>query len=122
MVGKGLVGGYALSGTIINVDDTVMIMPSGVLFGTKPFPTKRVTISPMLALAFNPVSYTFNTKKPIFKEKLIWNEHVTYIVGSNFDVSLTQRFRFNIGGNIIGTTLPGIPITWSATIGSKFQF
>jgi hypothetical protein len=119
---KGFVGGYALSGTIINVDDTVMIMPSGVLFGTKPFPTKRVTISPMLALAFNPVSYTFNTKEKTLKGDLAWNEHITYIVGSNFDVGLTQRFRFNIGGNIIGTTLPGIPLTWSATIGSKFQF
>ena len=118
---KGFVGGYALSGTIINIDNTVMIMPSGVLFGTKPFPTKKVTISPMLALALNPVSYNFDIRQP-GKGKIAWNEHITYIVGSNFDVGLTQRFRFNIGGNIIGTTLPGIPLTWSATIGSKFQF
>ena len=119
---KGFVGGFALSGTVINIEDSIMIMPSGVLFGTKPFPTKRVTISPMIALALNPVSYTFSTKEPAFKGELALNEHITYIVGSNFDVALTQRFRFNIGGNIIGTTLPGIPITWSATIGSKFQF
>jgi len=119
---KGFVGGFALSGTIINVEDNIMIMPSGVLFGTKPFPTKRVTISPMLALALNPISYTFSTKKAVFKGELALNEHITYIVGSNFDVGITQRFRFNIGGNIIGTTLPEIPITWSATIGSKFQF
>jgi len=119
---KGFVGGFALSGTIINIDDTLMIMPSSVLFGTKPFPTKKVIISPMLALAFNPISYSFDMKKDILKGDLILNEHVTYIVGSNFDVSLTQRFRFNIGGNIIGTTLPGIPLTWSGTIGSKFQF
>lgn len=119
---KGFVGGFALSGTIINVEDNVMVMPSSVLFGTKPFPTKRVTISPMLALAFNPISYSFSTKKAVFKGELTLNEHVTYIVGSNFDVALTQRFRFNIGGNIIGTTLPGIPLTWSTTIGSKFQF
>ena len=92
-----------------------------VLFGTKPFPTKRVVISPMLALAFNPVSYSFDIKKPGDGE-FAFNEHVTYIVGSNFDVNLTQRFKFNIGGNVIGTTLPGIPLTWSATIGSKFQF
>ena len=118
---KGFVGGYAISGTIINIDNTVMVMPSGVLFGTKPFPTKKVTISPMLALAMNPVSYNFDIRKP-GKGEIVWNEHVTYIVGSNFDVGITQRFRFNIGGNIIGTTLPGIPITWSATIGSKFQF
>lgn len=119
---KGFVGGWALNGTIIGVKDNITVMPSGILFGTKPFNTKRVTISPMLALAFNPVSYTFNLKGPVFKEKVIWNEHVTYIIGSNFDVGLTQRFRFNIGGNIVGTTLPGIPITWAATIGSKFQF
>lgn len=119
---KGFVGGWALNGTIIGVKDNITVMPSGILFGTKPFNTKKVTISPMLALAFNPVSYTFNLKGPVFKEKVIWNEHVTYIVGSNFDVGLTQRFRLNIGGNIIGTTLPGIPLTWSATIGSKFQF
>lgn len=119
---KGFVGGWALNGTIIGVKDNITIMPSGILFGTKPFNTKRVTISPMLALAFNPVSYTFNLKGKVFKEKVVWNEHVTYIVGSNFDVGITQRFRFNIGGNIIGTTLPGIPITWAATIGSKFQF
>ena len=119
---KGFVGGFALSGTIINIDDTIMIMPSGVLFGTKPFPTKKVIISPMLALALNPISYSFDVKKEVLKGDLVWNEHVTYIVGSNFDVNLTQRFRFNIGGNIIGSTLPGIPLTWSATIGSKFQF
>ena len=118
---KGFVGGYAISGTIINIDNTVMIMPSGVLFGTKPFPTKKVTISPMLALASNPVSYNFDIRQP-GKGEIVWNKHITYIVGSNFDVNLTQRFTFNIGGNVIGTTLPGIPLTWSATIGSKFQF
>ena len=119
---KGFVGGYALSGTIINIKDDIMIMPSGVLFGTKPFPTKRVTISPMVALAFNPVSYTFSTKKAMFKGDVELNKDITYILGSNFDLNISQRFKFNIGGNIIGTTTPGIPLTWSATIGSKFQF
>ena len=119
---KGFVGGFALSGTVINVDDIIIVMPTGVLFGTKPFPTKRVTISPMLALALNPVTYTFSTKEAVFKGDLVFNKHVTYIVGSNFDVGLTQRFRFNIGGNIVGTTLPGTPLTYSITIGSKFQF
>ena len=119
---KGFVGGYALSGTIINIKDDIMIMPSGVLFGTKPFPTKRVTISPMVALAFNPISYTFSTKKPMFKGDIEFNKDLKYILGSNFDLNISQRFKFNIGGNIIGTTTPGIPLTWSATIGSKFQF
>lgn len=119
---KGFVGGYALSGTIINIEKDIMIMPSGVLFGTKPFPTKRVIISPMVALAFNPVSYTFSTKKSMFKGDVEINTNLTYILGSNFDLNISQRFKFNIGGNIIGTTTPGIPLTWSATIGSKFQF
>ena len=119
---KGFVGGYALSGTIININDDIMIMPSGVLFGTKPFPTKRVTISPMVALAFNPVSYTFSTKKSMFKGDTEFSKDITYILGSNFDLNISQRFKFNIGGNVIGTTTPGIPLTWSATIGSKFQF
>ena len=119
---KGFVGGYAITGVVINIDKNIMVMPSGVLFGTKPFNTKRVVISPMIALAFNPISYSFNKTEPVFKGELTLNEHVTYIIGSNFDVGITQRFRFNIGGNIVGTTLPGIPITWAATIGSKFQF
>ena len=119
---KGFVGGYALSGTIINIEKDIMIMPSGVLFGTKPFPTKRVIISPMVALAFNPVSYTFSTKKSMFKGDVEVNTNLTYILGSNFDLNISQRFKFNIGGNVIGTTTPGIPLTWSATIGSKFQF
>lgn len=119
---KGFVGGYAFSGTVINIDNIVMIMPSSVIFGTKPFPTKKVTISPMLALSFNPISYSFDVRENLFKGDLTLNEHVTYIVGSNFDLNLSQRFTFNIGGNIIGTTLPGIPLTWSATIGSRFQF
>ncbi len=119
---KGFVGGYALSGTIINIEKDIMIMPSGVLFGTKPFPTKRVTISPMIALALNPVSYTFSMEKNMFKGDVEFNKNLTYILGSNFDLNLSQRFKFNIGGNVIGTTTPGIPLTWSATIGSKFQF
>ena len=119
---KGFVGGYALSGTIINIKKDIMIMPSGVLFGTKPFPTKRVIISPMVALAFNPVSYTFSTKKSMFKGDVEINTNLTYILGSNFDLNISQRFKFNIGGNVIGTTTSGIPLTWSATIGSKFQF
>ena len=80
---KGFVGGFALSGTFINTGDNVSVMPSGVLFGTKPFPTKRVTISPMIALAFNPVSYSFDIKKPGNGE-LAFNEHVTYIVAVSY--------------------------------------
>jgi hypothetical protein len=118
---KGFVGGYALLNRLINIDNTLILMPSGVLFGTKPFPTKKVIISPTVALALNPISYSFNTKN-VFKGNFVFNEHITYVVGSNFDVNLSQRFTFNVGGNVIGSTLPGIPLTWSTTIGSRFQF
>ena len=118
---KGFAGGYAFSSTAIIIGDNVMFMPSVVFFGTKPFPTRRVTISPMVALAFNPISYNFNIEKPL-KGEFTATPYFTYIVGSNFDFSLTKRFRANIGGNVVGNTQPGIPLTYSITIGSKFQF
>jgi hypothetical protein len=113
---KGFVGGYALSGTIINIEDQFMVSPSIVFFGTKPFPLKRLTISPMLAAAFNPISYS------TVDNKITLNKYFTYIVGSNFDFTLSKRFRANIGGNAILNTNTDIPITWSITIGSKFKF
>lgn len=118
---KGFAGGYAFSSTTIIIKKDVILMPSFVLFATKPFPTKRITISPMVALAFNPISYAFNIKKPT-QGDFTFTPYFTYIVGSNFDFSLTQRFRANIGGNVVGNTQPGIPLTYSITIGSKFQF
>ena len=113
---KGFVGGYALSGTIINIEDQFMVSPSIVFFGTKPFPLKRLTISPMLATAFNPIFYS------TVDNKIMLNKYFTYIVGSNFDFTLSKRFRANIGGNAILNTNTDIPITWSITIGSKFKF
>jgi hypothetical protein len=75
----------------------------------------------MLAIAANPITYTYNLQNP--KENIFsFNPYFTYIVGSNFDFSLTKRFRANIGGNIVGNTQPRIPLTYSITIGSKFQF
>ena len=118
---KGFAGGYAFSTTVIIIEDNIVLMPSAVLFATKPFPTKRVTISPMLALAFNPISYAFNINKPTQGE-FTTTKYFTYIIGSNFDFSLTKRFYANIGGNIVGNTQLGIPLTYAITIGSKFQF
>ena len=118
---KGFAGGYAFSSTTIIIEKNIIFMPSVVFFGTKPFLTRRITISPMVALAFNPLSYNFNIEKPL-KGEFTATPYFTYIVGSNFDFSLTKRFRANIGGNIVGNTQPGIPLTYSITIGSKFQF
>jgi len=61
-----------------------------------------------------PLFFIFITK--------VTSQYFTYIIGSNFDFSLTKRFYANIGGNIVGNTQSGIPITYSITIGSKFQF
>ena len=50
------------------------------------------------------------------------NYHGTWIVGNNFDFNLTQRFKANIGGTLIGNTGPNIPLSWAITVGSRFQF
>lgn len=118
---RGFAGGYALSGTLIHSGNTLSAMPSFVTFATKPFQFNRIIVSPMLALAANPITYIHNFTNP--KENIFFfNPHVNYIIGSNFDFNLTQRFRANLGGNLVGSTQPGIPLTYAITIGSKFQF
>ena len=113
---KGSVGGYAISGGITNIDRQFMVSPSIVFFGTKPFNLKRFIVSPMLAAAFNPISYS------TVNNKITLNKYFTYIVGSNFDFNISKRFRANIGGNAVLNTNKNIPSTWSITIGSKFKF
>lgn len=113
---KGSVGGYAISGGITSIDKQFIVSPSVVFFGTKPFNLKRFIVSPMLAAAFNPVSYS------TVDNKLTLNKYFTYIVGSNFDFNISKRFRANIGGNVVSNTNKNIPATWSITIGSKFKF
>jgi hypothetical protein len=112
---KGMVAGYALGCTSIFIEKDIMVSPSLTIFTTKPFPFKRYTISPMIATSFSPISYTTQTNLFDF------NKHFTYIIGSNFDLNLTQRFKANIGINAIGNSNPDIPITYAVTIGSKIQ-
>jgi hypothetical protein len=86
-------------------------------FATKPFNVKnRVVISPMLAYSHSPMTYSVKAKS------LTWTEYGTYIIGSNFDFKLSQRFNANIGGTVIGNTRPGIPLSYAITVGSRFQF
>lgn len=113
---KGMVAGYALGNTLIIMEGNVMISPSLTIFTTRPFPFKRYTISPMVATSFSPISYTSQTNEFGF------NKYFTYIIGSNFDFSLTKRFKANLGGNIIANTNTEVPITYGITIGSKLQF
>lgn len=118
---EGFVGGWAATGMSVFLEGGNIVL-SGALtaFGTKPFPTRkennRLTISPMLAYSMAPLSFDLSSKKPI------WTYHGTYIIGSNFDFNITQRFKANIGGTIIGNTQPGFPLSYAFTVGSRFQF
>jgi len=112
---KGFVGGYSISNNILFGRGEYTIMPSMIAFGTKPYSIKNYVISPMLALAVNPIYYSSVDRK------LMYNEHVTAVVGVNFDFNLTKNFRANIGSNIVKST-DNFPLTYAITIGSKFQF
>ena len=118
---KGFVGGWAFTGMGVFLEGGNVVFSAALTaFGTKPFTFKkwdRLTISPMLAYSMSPISYDIS-----IPNKPILNPHGTWIVGSNFDFNLTQRFKANIGGTLIGNTGPGIPLSWAATIGSRFSF
>ena len=115
---KGFVGGFALTsmGVFLEGGETIgTISITG--FATKPFNVKnRVTVSPMLAYSHAPMTYSVKANK------VSWTEYGTYIIGSNFDFKLSQRFNANIGGTVIGNTQPGIPLSYALTVGSRFQF
>ena len=114
---KGFVGGYAVTGMAVFLDDNQYLGTAALtVFGTKPFVFKRLTVSPMIAYSMTPLTVDNITKKINF------NEHGNYVLGSNFDFNITQRFKANIGGTVIGSTMPGMPLSWALTIGSRFQF
>jgi len=117
---KGFVGGWAITGMGVFLEEGNVVTTAALTaFGTKPFNFKklpRVTISPMLAYSMSPVTYDFNLNE------VILSKHGTWIIGSNFDFNLTQRFRANLGGTLIGSTIPNMPLSYALTIGSKFQF
>jgi len=117
---KGFVGGVAATGMGVFLEGgNVVTTAAFTAFGTKPFNFKklnRLTVSPMLAYSMTPATYDFESNK------VTWSEHGTWIVGSNFDFNLTQRFKANIGGTLIGNTMPNMPLSWALTIGSRFQF
>lgn len=112
---KKLVVGYASGTTLILIENNLIVSPSLTIFATKPFPFKRYTVSPMVATSFSPIGYTTLTNEFSF------NKYFTYIIGSNFDLNLTKRFKANIGGNVVANTNVNVPLTYSITIGSKIQ-
>ena len=115
---KGFVGGYAITGMGVALEDGQVITTAALTaFGTKPFKVRdRFTVSPMLAYAMTPFSYNFGTNEET------WSYDGTWIIGSNFDFNLTQRFKANLGGTLVGSTIPDIPLSFAITIGSRFQF
>lgn len=112
---KGIVYGYAFGGNFININKDFTSSLSATFFITKPFNFKRVIISPLIATSSSPVLYTTATKDFIFVKD------ITYILGSNFDFNLTQRFKANLGINTINNTNKNIPTTYAITIGSKIK-
>ena len=124
---KGSVKGLALSSSMISVEfdfskgkisqDAVLFAPALTGFWTKTFPySDRLNISPMLAVSSPFMLHDW------FNQTTTWNSDIMAIVGSNFDLMLTKRFKLNIGVNTINNTNPDIRMTWNFTIGSRFSF
>lgn len=114
MLPKQLIAGW--SGSIMFMSaETTSIIPTGVGFITKPYLYSRYVISPMFAFATNPVIYTVETNSAIT------NTNLMFIGGVSGTFNLTKNFMANLGFNIIESTA-NLPMTWSITIGSRFQF
>lgn len=117
---KGFVGGWAITGMGVFLEGGDILTTAALTaFGTKPINFRRwdrLTISPMLAYSMTPITYDIKANKAIF------TKHGNWVIGSNFDFNLTQRFKANLGGTLIGNTMPGMPLSWALTIGSRFQF
>ena len=111
---KGFVGGVSASANVLYSQGDWNVMPAFVFFGTKPFPFKRFTVSPMLATALTPVSYS------TLDNGFVFNEHALFVGGANFDFAITKTFRMNLGFNVAKST-DAFPLTYSITIGGKFK-
>ena len=111
---KGFVGGISASANVLYSQSDWNIMPAFIFFGTKPFPFKRFTVSPMLATALTPVSYS------TLDNGFVFNEHALFVGGANFDFAITKTFRMNLGFNVAKST-DAFPLTYSITIGGKFK-
>ena len=124
---KGSVTGLSVSGSSLwmnNVvkegmllyDDQVIGM-SVTSFYTKPFKLNRLSVSPMIAASYGVVSNSQTGRVEIPK-----NKDVMFIVGSNFNYTLTKRFNVNFGSNVIKSTAKDFPYLVNFTIGSRFSF
>jgi hypothetical protein len=111
---KQIVGGYALTFAGTFVEGNTSIAQIATAFITKPFNFKRVTVSPMLAWSNLGSIYTVQQKA------ITEVSGYSYIAGSNFDLNISRRFKFNLGTLVIGSTTPGSGISYNFTIGSRF--
>lgn len=123
---KGFAGGYAATNSIIILPESTLYSPALTFFGTKPVNFRalpRWGFAPMVAVSLTPLQI-INNKDQYNKNQaqFVWNEYFTYIIGTNANFNLTQRFVANIGVNTINNTNPIIPTTFAITIGARFAF
>jgi len=112
---NNLAAGWASNIMAMKIQKDFMFMPTMIGFATKPYVFYKYTVSPMLATALNPVMYSTSTKQ------FTYNTNAMFIIGSSGSFNLTKNFYVNLGFNIIESTA-NLPMTWAATIGSRFQF
>lgn len=112
---KNTIVGWASSFMIMKAESNFSFIPTGIGFATKPYVFNRHTISPMVAVAINPVM--FNTVDNSF----LFNKNAMFVVGTSNSFNLTKNFYVNLGFNIVESTA-NLPMTWAITIGSRFQF
>lgn len=123
---KGFAGGYAATNSIIILPESTLYSPALTFFGTKPVNFRalpRWGFAPMVAVSLTPLQI-INNKDEYNKNQaeFVWNEYFTYIIGTNANFNLTQRFVANLGINTINNTNPIIPTTFAITIGARFAF
>ena len=123
---KGFAGGYAATNSIIILPESTLYSPALTFFGTKPVNFRalpRWGFAPMVAVSLTPLQI-INSKNEYNKNQaeFVWNEYFTYIIGTNANFNLTQRFVANLGINTINNTNPIIPTTFAITIGARFAF
>ena len=112
---KGIVGGYALTFAGTFTEGNTSLAQIATAFVTKPFVTKRVTISPMFAWSNLGSLYMVESKT------VMGVETYNYIIGSNFDFNLSRRFKVNLGVLGIGDTGFNQNPSYNFTIGSRFS-
>lgn len=112
---KGYVTGWAANLMGMKMNNDYTFLPTLVGFGTKPFTFSRFVVSPMVAVAFTPIMYNTSVSE------MSTNINPIFVVGYSGSFNLTKNFYLNLGFNIVESTA-NIPLTWAATIGSRFQF